>query len=112
MGKVCAQRLSGASERNGALDVTQRPQREGEVQRRCRAKVLAEVECQIIVAPRLGQGQGTFEMLPRFTVLSSEPMCSTGGAMSAACLGRIGSRLDVAEKGLAWALIDDNSPRT
>ena len=39
-------------------------------------------------------------MFPRFAVLSGEPMRDSGRAVSDSGLGRIGSRLDVAEEGL------------
>jgi hypothetical protein len=45
------------------------------------------VERQIVVAPGLEQGESLFEMLPRFSVLSGEPMRHTGYAMSNSRLG-------------------------
>ena len=86
------------NEGNRAPDVAQRPQCKREVKHRRDARVLSEAKGQIVVAPGLKQGERAFQMLPRFEVLSGEPMRDSGHAVSDSGLGRIGSRLDVAEE--------------
>ena len=62
-------RLSGASEGNGALDVTQRPQCKREVQHRRDAGILSEAERQIVVPGRLEQRERALQMIARLRVL-------------------------------------------
>ncbi len=100
MGEARDPRLGAADERNRAFDVAQRPQREREVEHRRDAGVLSEAKGQIVVAAGLEQGERAFQMIARFAILSGEPMRDSGDAMSDSGLGRIGSRLDVAEEGL------------
>ena len=99
MGEAGTPRLSVASEGDRASDVAQRPQREREIQHCPGAGVVAEVKGQIVVASGLKQGERAFQMLARFSVLSGEPMRHSGCTVSDSGLGRIGSRLDVAEEG-------------
>ena len=63
------------------------------------AGVRSEAKGQIVVAAGLEQGERAFQMIPRLRVLAGEPASHPGGAMGDAGLGRIGSRLDVAEEG-------------
>src|SRR5271154_4471951 len=100
MGEARDPRLSVADQGNRAPDVAQRPQREREVQHYCDALVLAEAKGQIVVAPRSEQVESPFELLPRFAVLSGEPMRRSGCQVSDSGFGPIGSRLGVAEEGL------------
>ena len=60
---------------------------------------MSEAKGQIIVAAGLEQGERPFEVIPRLAILAGEPARDPGGAMGDAGLGRIGSRLDVAEEG-------------
>ena len=99
MGEACAPRLSVANEGNRAPDVAQRPQCEREVQHCPDARVDSEAERKIVVAPGLEQGQRTLDMLPRLEKFSGEPVGGALHAMRDSSLGRIGSRLDVAQEG-------------
>ena len=100
MGEVRDPRLSTADQGNRSSDVAHRPQCEREVMHRQDAGVRSKAKGQI-VALRMKQGESLFKMFPRFEVLSGEPMRDSGRAVSNSCLGRIGSRLDVAEEGLS-----------
>ena len=60
---------------------------------------MSEAKGQIVVAAGLEQGERPFQMIPRLAILAGEPASDPGGAMGDAGLGRIGSRLDVAEEG-------------
>jgi hypothetical protein len=104
MGEARNPRLRVANEGNRASDVAQRPQREREVQHCWDDLVLAEAKGQIVVTPRLEQGERAFEMLSRFEILSGGPMSVAGCAVSNSGLGRIGSRPDVAKEGLSVGL--------
>ena len=86
-------------ERNRAIDFAERPRRKREIDHRGDAGVLSEAKGQIVVAAGLEQGERAFQMIPRFAILAGEPASDPGGAMRDAGLGRIGSRLDVAEEG-------------
>ena len=66
-------RLGAANEGNRAFDVAHRPQYNRKVNRRPSARVPSKAERQIVVAPRLEQGQRAFQMILRFAVLSGEP---------------------------------------
>ena len=60
---------------------------------------MSEAKGQIVVAAGLEQGERPFQVIPRLAILAGEPACDPGDAMGDAGLGRIGSRLDVAEEG-------------
>ena len=70
-----------------------------QVSHRADAGVRSEAKGQIIVAAGLEQGERPFQMIPRLAIFAGEPARDPGGAMGDAGLGRIGSRLDVAEEG-------------
>ena len=100
MGEVRDPRLSAVDERNRSSDVAHRPQcdaRDNAIA--SDAGVRSEAKSQIIVAAGLEQGERAFQMIPRLAILAGEPARDPGGAMGDAGLGRIGSRLDVAEEG-------------
>jgi len=67
-------RLGGANEENRTSDVAHRPQVEREVKRCPNTCVPSKAERQIVVAPRLEQGQRAFQMTLRFSILTGEPM--------------------------------------
>ena len=60
---------------------------------------MSEAKGQIIVTAGLEQSERTFQMIPRLRDTRRRTSMCPGGAMGDAGLGRIGSRLDVAEKG-------------
>ena len=99
MGEVRDPRLHAVDERNRAIDLAERPRRNRQIGHRGDAGVLSEAKGQIVVAAGLEQGERTFEVIPRLAILAGEPASDPGGAMGDAGLGRIGSRLDVAEEG-------------
>ena len=99
MGEVRDPRLHAVDERNRAIDLAERPRRNRQIGHRGDAGVLSEAKGQIVVAAGLEQGERPFQMIPRLAILAGEPACDPGGAMGDAGLGRIGSRLDVAEEG-------------
>ena len=66
---------------------------------RAGAGVMPEAKGQIIVTAGLEQGERPFQVIPRLAIFAGEPASHPGGAMGDAGLGRIGSRLDVAEEG-------------
>jgi hypothetical protein len=93
-------RVRAVDEGSRAPDVADRPQYHREAMHRGDAFVMSEAESKIVVAPGLKQRQRLFKMLPRFAVLSGEPMRHPGCAVSDSGLGRVRPRLDVAEEGL------------
>ena len=93
-------RLRVANEGDRPSDVAHRPQCEREVMHRRDARVPSKTEREIVVAPRLEQGQRAFQMVLRFAILSGEPARDSDCTMGNAGLRRIGPRLDVAEERL------------
>src|SRR6516162_11104916 len=88
-------RIHALNQRNSLINLAERPQHECEIGHGGHAKVHPEAKRQIVVAPGLEQGESTFEMLPRFAVLSGEQMRGSGRAMSGSGLWPIRLRLDV-----------------
>ena len=99
MGEIRHSRLHPVDERNRAIDLTERPQREGEIAHRGDAWVNSKAKGKIVVAAGSEQGERTFQMIPRLAILAGEPASDPGGAMGDAGFERLGCRLDVAEKG-------------
>ena len=99
MGEARDPRLHAVNERNRAIDLAERPQRNRQIDHRADAGVMSEAKGQIVVAAGLEQGERPSKMIPRLAILAGEPASHPGGAMGDAGLGRIGSRLDVAEEG-------------
>ncbi len=99
MGEVRYPPLHAVDERNRAIDLAERPQREGKIGHRADARVRSEAKGQIVVAARLEQGERTFQMILSLAIFAGEPMSDPDRAVSDAGLRRIGSRLDVAEEG-------------
>ena len=97
MGEGRIPRIRVKFERNGAFDLAQGPQGHREQRHRPDARLQkAEPEPETVDALGLKQSQSLFKMLPRFAVLSGEPMRDSGRAVCNSGLRRIGSRLDVA----------------
>ena len=59
---------------------------------------MSEAKGQIVVTAGLEQGERAFQMIPRLAILASETVGDPHNAMGDAGLGRIGSRLDIAEE--------------
>ena len=99
MGEVCHPRLHTFDERNGAIDLAERPRRKGKIGHRGDAGVRPESKGEIVVASGFEQRERAFQTFPRLVILAGEPASHPGGAMRDASLGRVGSRRDVAEEG-------------
>ena len=93
-------RLHAIHERNRAIDLPERPRNNRQAGHRGDTGVPREAKGQIIVTAGFEQGERAFQMTPRLAILASEPASHPSGAVGDAGLGRIGARLEVAEKGL------------
>ena len=100
MGEARVPRIRVKFERNGAFDLARGPQGHREVQRIAPTPdPKVRTGTQIVVALGLKQSESVFKMIPRFAVLSGEPMRDSGRAVCDSGLRQIGSCLDVAEEG-------------
>jgi hypothetical protein len=112
MGEARAPRLGVADERNRAPDAAQRPPCERETKHRRDAGVVYEPESQIVVAPRLKQGERALQMILRFAVLASEPMRDSSNAVGDTGLSESGLASTSLRSAVECSLIAANSPRT
>src|SRR5271166_3364411 len=100
MSEACDSRLSTSHEGDRTFDFAERPQCNREIEHRRSAGVISKTERQIVVAPGFEQGERKFQMIARFAILSGKPVRDSSNAVSDAGLGRIGSRLDIAEESI------------
>ena len=59
-------------ERRRAIDLAERPRREGKKRHRSDARVHSEAISQVVVAARAEQGERAFQMTPRFDIVSGK----------------------------------------
>ena len=79
--------LHAVDERNRAIDLPERPQRDRKIAHRADARVESEAKGQIIVTARLKHCERTFEVIPRLAISSREPAGDSRDAMRDGGLG-------------------------
>ena len=81
--------LGAVNEGNRAIDLAERPGRNGQIDHRGDAGVKSKAKGQIVVTAGLEQGERPFQVIPRLAILAGEPASAARDAMGDAGLGRI-----------------------